>query len=437
MRSPQDLAKEIEALRARVEAIMAVAKEEDRELLADEIEEIDSIVGTDSKPGKIAELVEAKQRAEKIKAHVIAKGKEVIAEEEAASKPAIKIPARARAAGRLQAFKKEEDAYASGQWIMANLFGSRKAKNWCREHGIRATMTTTENVAGGFLVPDALESTIIELREQYGVARRECQQVTMGDAKMIVPRLDGEATAYYVGEGATITPSDLVVNTIQLDAKKLAAVVAVSSELNEDSVISIGEMVARSVAQSFAIKEDEALFLGNGTSTFGGINGLANALGAGTLVTASGLTTFSALTIGNFESVVGARKLFGTQAPKWYISQAGWAASMQRLANVSGGATSTEIQNGVMRSFLGYEVVVSQVLTSALTGTSAARACYFGNLAQGVMFGSRRGITLAVDNSLGFLTDTINIRATERFDIVVHDRGTAAASGGIIGLVFG
>jgi HK97 family phage major capsid protein len=437
MKSSHELARDIEALRAEVSAIMAVAKEEDRDLFPDEANRVDAIVGTDKNPGEIAALSETRERMLKIESHVIAKGKEVIAEEESAARPAIKIPARAKAAGRLQSFKKEEDAYASGQWIMANLFGSRKAKNWCREHGIRATMTTGDNTKGGFLVPDALESTIIELREQFGVARRECQQVTMGDSKMIMPRLDGEATAYYVGEGNTITASDLTVNTVQLDAKKLAAVVAVSSELNEDSVISIGEMVARSVAQSFAIKEDEALFLGNGTSTYGGINGLANALGAGSLVTATSLTTFSALTIGNFESVVGARKLFGTVPPKWYVSQAGWAASMQRLANVSGGATSTEIQNGVMRSFLGYEVVVSQVLTSALTGTSAARACYFGNLADGVIFGSRRGITLAVDNSLGFLTDTINIRATQRFDIVVHDRGTASASGGIVGLVFG
>jgi HK97 family phage major capsid protein len=437
MRSPQDLAKEIEALRARVEAIMAVAKEEDRELLADEIEEIDSIVGTDNKPGKIAELVEAKQRADKIVAHVIAKGKEVIAEEESAARPAIKIPARAKAAGRLQSFKKEEDAYASGQWIMANLFGSRKAKNWCREHGIRATMTTGDNTKGGFLVPDALESTIIELREQFGVARRECQQVTMGDSKMIMPRLDGEATAYYVGEGNTITASDLTVNTVQLDAKKLAAVVAVSSELNEDSVISIGEMVARSVAQSFAIKEDEALFLGNGTSTYGGIVGLASALGAGSLVTATSDQTFADLIIGNFEEVAGKRKMFGTTAPKWYISQAGLHASMQRLSNAVGGVTATELQNGVIRSFFGYEIVVTQVMESRLTGTSGGRAAYFGNLADGVMLGSRRGISLAVDNSLGFLTDTINIRATERFDIVVHDRGTSTVAGGIIGLVFG
>jgi HK97 family phage major capsid protein len=99
--------------------------------------------------------------------------------------------------------------------------------------------------------------------------------------------------------------------------------------------------------------------------------------------------------------------------------------------------TATELQNGVIRSFFGYEIVVTQVMESRLTGTSGGRAAYFGNLADGVMLGSRRGISLAVDNSLGFLTDTINIRATERFDIVVHDRGTSTVAGGIIGLVFG
>lgn len=436
MKSSQELAREIEALRARVSAIMAVAKEEDRDLLSDEVEEVDSIVGTDKNRGKIAELVEAYERALKIEAHVIASAKEMIADEESASKPAIRVPARAKAAGRLQAFKEETDAYASGQWILATLFENRKAKSWCREHGVKATMTTGDNIKGGFLVPDALESTIIELREQYGVARRECQQVTMGDAKMIMPRLSGEATAYYVGEGATITPSDLTVNTVQLDAKKLAAVVSISSELNEDSVISIGEMVARSVAQQFAIEEDKALFLGNATSTYGGINGLANALGSASVVTATSNQTFSALTLANFESCVGKRKLWGA-APKWYISQAGWAASMQRLANAQGGSTAAELMGGMRPMFLGYEVVVSQVLNSALTGTTTQRACYFGDLANGVFFGSRRGISLAVDNSLGFLTDTINIRATERFDIVVHDRGDSSNSGGIVAMNFG
>jgi hypothetical protein len=59
-------------------------------------------------------------------------------------------------------------------------------------------------------------------------------------------RITAEAGSFTVtGRAAALRP-----------AKKLAANVVVSSELNEDSVISIGEMIARSVAQTFANEED-------------------------------------------------------------------------------------------------------------------------------------------------------------------------------------
>ena len=51
--------------------------------------------------------------------------------------------------------------------------------------------------------------------------------------------------------------------------------------------------------------------------------------------------------------------------------------------------------------------------------------------------GSRRGISVVSDSSRYFDQDLVAIRATQRFDIVVHDRGTASASGGLIQLVFG
>jgi HK97 family phage major capsid protein len=209
--------------------------------------------------------------------------------------------------------------------------------------------------------------------------------------------------------------------------------------LNEDSVISVAEMMARSIAQTFATEEDKALFLGDGTGTYGGIMGLAGSLAAGSLRTAANtIDLFADLTFGEFETVIGMRKMWAGSNPKWYISQVGWAASMQRLANAAGGVTMQEIAGGASTmSFLGFPVVISQTLTSATTGTTGLRACYFGDLSQGTYLGTRRGISLAVDNSIGFLTDTINIRATQRYDLVVHDTGTASVSGGIIGLVFG
>jgi len=434
MKNSHELNQEIKALQARVQAMSNQAKEENRDFTAEEQTEIDSIVGTDSAEGRISALIRDRDRQAKIEAHVASVAK---AMDDRESQPARKIPARARAHGKLQAFKSEQDAYDSGQYVLANLFGNKRAKAYCRDNGIKAVMTGGDNTKGGFLVPEPMESAIIELREQYGVFRQNSNVWPMSDSVTIVPKLAGEVTTYYVGENSAITASDATVQQIKLEAKKLASMTLVSSELNEDAVVSVAEMISRSVAYQFAVAEDSAGFLGDGTSTYGGIVGLAGALAAGSLVTATSNQTFSALTFANFESVVGSCKMWAGIQPKWYISQAGWAASMQRLANAAGGVTMAELAGGMQPQFLGYPVVISQVLTSALTGTTGLRACYFGDLRLGSYLGTRRGISIAVDSSRYFEQDSIAIKATQRFDINVHDRGTASASGGIIGLVFG
>jgi HK97 family phage major capsid protein len=347
-----------------------------------------------------------------------------------------KLPARAKVRAS-SLFHSDEDAYNSGKWIQATLLGDPLAAQYCRGKGILNAMTTSVNPSGGFIVPEPLENTIIELREQYGVFRRHANVVGMSDGVMIVPKLAGEHTAYFVGENSTITTSDATLTQVRLEAKKLAAMTVVSSELSEDAVVSVAEMVARSVAQIFAVKEDECGFLGDGTSTYGGMTGLAGGLAAGSKVTATSRQTFSALTLGDFESVIGKAKLWAGSNPKWFISQAGWAASMQRLANAVGGVTASEVSGGIRKEFLGYEVVITQVLEDALTGTTTLPACYFGDLSQGAYLGSRRGVSVAVDSSRYFENDAIAIRATERFDINVHDRGDANNAGGIIQLVFG
>ena len=438
MKSSQEIAKEIQALQARVEAMFTVAKEENRDLNDEEKAVVDSIVGTDKEPGQIAALRDAKSRQDRVDAHVSAMVKNIEAKQEEAVASRIKVPARAKVGTTLKAFKAEEDAYAMGQWARATLGGSKSARQWCRDHGVQNVMTTGNNPAGGFLVPEPLANSIIELRESYGVARRECTVLPMSDAVMIFPRLNTEVVSYYVGENSTITASDPVLNQVKLEAKKLAAMTVISSEMSEDSVIGVAEMLARSMAQSFAIAEDQALFLGDGTSTYGGIVGLGGALGAGSLVTATSNATFAALTIGNFESMIGAAKQWAGAQFKWYISQAGWSASMQRLMDAAGGNNIQTLQNGnSILSFLGYPVVISQTLHSTLTSSTGSRACYFGDLRNGVYMGSKRDMSVAADSSRYFENDAIAIRATERFDINVHDRGTASVSGGIIGLVFG
>jgi HK97 family phage major capsid protein len=345
--------------------------------------------------------------------------------------------APAKAVTHSTVFPSHKQAFDCGQWFRAQFGGQPDAVAYCHRNGlINAAMTATVNPAGGFLVPDALESAIIELREAYGMFRANAQNITMSEGKISLPRISGEVTSYYVGESSEITASDAAVNLVTLDAKKLATLTTMSSELSEDSVVSIADMLARSIAYSFAVKEDEAGFNGDGTSTYGGIVGLAGALQAGSKVTATSNQTFSALTLANFESVAGKAKVFGANR-KWYISNTGYYASMQRLANSAGGATAAEIAGGVQPSFLGFPVVLCQVLEDAITGTSGLTACYFGDLQAGAYLGTRRGISIALDSSKYFESDMLALRATQRFDINIHDRGDATNSGGLVALVFG
>jgi HK97 family phage major capsid protein len=440
MKSVTELKNQVESLHAEAEAILSAANLENRTPTPEEQSRFDEIAGSNEQPGLIGQIRAQIERKEKLDSDVasIMARKEAVAMTESANAGRIKVPARARSGSTLKAFKSEEDAYAMGQWALATLAGNRRAKSWCKEHGVRAAMTTGDNTLGGFLVPEPLTASIIEQREQFGVARAECTVMQMGDAVMNVPRLNSEVSVFYVGENTTITASDPVLNQIKLEAKKLAAMTVISSEMSDDAIIGVAEMLSRSIGQAFAIAEDSALFLGDGTGVYGGIVGLASALNAGSVATATTRATFSALTFADFEGMVGQAKHWRGANFKWYISKVGWANSMQRLADAAGGNTTLTLSNGASQTvFMGYPVVWSQVLEQRTSGTSGARALYFGDLSGGVYMGVRRDISVQSDTSRYFENDAIAVRATERFDINVFDRGTATVSGGIIALNFG
>jgi HK97 family phage major capsid protein len=120
---------------------------------------------------------------------------------------------------------------------------------------------------------------------------------------------------------------------------------------------------------------------------------------------------------------------------KWYISKAGWAASMMRLSDAAGGNTTDNIAGGTGRQFLGYPVRVSQVMNSTLTAqTSTEGLAYLGDLRRGVVIGMRRQLRMKLSTERYLETDQIGFLATVRFDVNVHDVGGSSTPGGIIGL---
>lgn len=434
MKSSIQIRNELTENVAKAEALAELAKQENREFTAEETAEITAL--SDAQKALNASL----DTAIKYETLVAAKmgAKQVDKREKPVSDARLKAPIKFQSQFRPTIFKTAEDAYASGQWALACLFNNRKSKSWCADNGIRVknAMSTGDNTKGGFLVPEPLTAAIIERREQYGVFARYAAPWQMGGPVDQVPRLAGEVTTYFIGEGQTFTASDVSLGLVRLEAKKIGAFTAISSEINEDSVISLAEILARSTASKLAYAEDDCGFNGDGTSTYGGIVGAENALAAGSIVTATGITTNAALTIATFESAVGKLPEYPGISPAWFFHKNVWANTIQRLMDAVGGNDMTNLAMGAQKMFLGYPVVTTQVLYSG-TGATTEIFGYFGDLGMASYLGRRRGMEMKMDESVYFASDQLAIRTTQRFDINVYDRGTASAAGALVALKFG
>jgi len=242
---------QLQEVAVEIEAIAEVAKAEDRDLNE---QEQNRVLELDE---KAAELSAEKERAEKVEAAMAKILDRKLAEESASVQPIeiqepqevkMSVPARVKAQ-RTRNFDSAEGAYEAGMYFAA-LGGDRRAQQFLNDQSIG------DDTKGGFTVPTPLSNALINLLEQYGVARQSCRRIVMSAETWTVPKVAGHSTVYYPGEAGTITPSDMTFTQVGLVAKKIAALVKMSTEVVEDSIISIMDTVVQDIAYSIAIAED-------------------------------------------------------------------------------------------------------------------------------------------------------------------------------------
>jgi HK97 family phage major capsid protein len=184
---------------------------------------------------------------------------------------------------------------------------------------------------------------------------------------------------------------------------------------------------------AFAFAEDNSCFNGDASSTFHGILGILNALKAGSKHTAlAGNTAFSTLDLDDFRSMKGKLPRFAGMQPAWYISPEGYSESIERLLLAANGTLPGDIENGGNLRFLGFPVILTNVLNSTLTAQINTDLLVLGDMRMGVRFGDRRQMTLSATDQRYWDEDQVAIKATSRFDINVHSLGTATAAGALM-----
>jgi HK97 family phage major capsid protein len=385
------------------------------------VEAIDAVV---EEPKALADEVAKAVKLElssKAAAHPITTRKEITVENKVYS--------------RIKNFKTNDEAFRFGSWALACI-GFKKSAQWCTDNGIVTKIANIEgnNSAGGFLVPEEFENAIVTLRESFGVIRNHARVVPMSSDIKRMPRRASNLSASFVGEASIASQSNETFDQINLVAKKSMVLTKFSSELSEDAVINFADDLAGEMAYAQAKLEDNCAFIGDSTSTYGGITGLATAVGAAGVTT--GASTAGAITLAEIQGAFALLPQYADNAnTKIFCNKSIWNALFLRLAYVSGGNNAVDLLTGSGQlSFAGYPVVLTQAMNSA---TSTGKIMFhFGDMSQGVYFGDRRQTSVDFSNSAltSFETDMLAYRSTTRWDLVCANVGDGTNAGSLITL---
>jgi HK97 family phage major capsid protein len=126
---------------------------------------------------------------------------------------------------------------------------------------------------GGFLVPEALSSQLMQLALEGAIVRPRAMVLPMTTQTLAMPAVDetthvgslsGGITTQWAAEGQALTASEGSFGRVVLQAAKLCARADVPSELLADSLPAFAEFIQSAYPSAIAFAEDQAFLTGDG-----------------------------------------------------------------------------------------------------------------------------------------------------------------------------
>jgi HK97 family phage major capsid protein len=331
----------------------------------------------------------------------------------------------------------------SGQWLLATIYNSDRAKIWCSTNNVplRKAMGEGINSNGGFVVPQELSKAILDIREYYGAFRRRARLVPMASDNTSVARHTGGASsAFFTAENTAASETTLSLDKIELTARKIGSLVRISSEVEEDAASDMVDFVTNEIGYAFAQKEDDCAFNGDGTSAYGGMRGIGTIVLDGNhasakVTAASGHNTFLTLDQTDLANLISAVQASSIPNASWFCSQTAFAQTFCRLAGTANGFLETRMVDGIQTPcYLGFPVILTQKLPLISTSLTGKVMMVFGDMYMAGVLGQRRAITLARSDDRYLDQDEIGVLGTQRFHTVIHDVGDNSNVGAVAAL---
>ena len=250
--------------------------------------------------------------------------------------------------------------------------------------------------AGELLIPKPMMTTLHTTVEEYGLAQRLGENVVMtGPGNSL--RLDSISTAptaTWVGEDELFSVSNMRLDENVLSVYKIGVVSSITQELeDEDAIISMVPSWLRKVGESIALKIDQSYFLGDGSSTYGLMTGIANKAGAQVYTAGAGDLAPADLVEADFRAVKRLLTTARRRGAQWVLPRIVWDY-IEEFESTQGSRIVQELLTSDSRQrFLSFPINLSEAMDNT-DGDVASRI--FGTLAdyRRTYYGIKRGITV-------------------------------------------
>jgi HK97 family phage major capsid protein len=329
----------------------------------------------------------------------------------------------------------EREAFSLARACRA--IGARDFSNAPYEQEVFANMSEKAmsqgiDSAGGYIVPEEAITRVIErLKAEVIAYKLGAVDMAASGSPISVPRLSASATAYWVSENSTITPSDLTFQQVSMTPKTAACRVVLSNLLLETSMPTADAVIEQDIASQLGIALDTGILNGSGAS--GEPLGVMNETGIGSVASVG--TAASAPVGDKITSLAKLTDFIDSLANNNALSGSlGWAihpailSYIRQMTSVAGGSGATDfvaintqvVAEGPAYSILGYPYYTSTSMGTP-SGATVSESMCFGNW-NDLMVARWGGLRLAAstDGDNAFSLDQTHIRATVRADVAVR-----------------
>lgn len=355
--------------------------------------------------------------------------------------------------GEVDGVSAQERAYNFGCWaMMAMGLQTKGFSNFLQSEHVQRYMAASPHASmdaygSGLLIPVEIANEMIDLRTKYGIVRSLFRPTTMVSRTKKVPKNLSSVTANWRQEGGTIQRSHAQLGMLTVEAKSLDTIIVMSKELVDDTPEALGDFFSGEIARALAYAEDNAGFNGDGTSTYGGVQGVLYRLkfvdgtsASAGLVTGAG-NAWSELTIANFHSVLGKVPQVARQNANWVTSYTFYETVMVPLMVANFYVSKDEVgpDGKFSPRFLGRPVQFAEVMPA--TEANSQVCAVLGDFQAGAYFADRQTDYVEFDDrsTVGTVnlweTNSMAVKGGERIDMNIHGVGSTTEAGPIVGLI--